>query len=314
MLGVVVTVVVMMWVGFNTPDSATSRELGDRVLEAMFTCLLCVFGVILFDFFVLKLPPLLVAERWQGQPPAWMSWGWLVLSIGVVFGAVAMRERESAWYVLLGIAAVASYGALLVSGPAPKVQGDFTVLQLRAVRVVVMNLMMFLWLAIVFDKPLLLDPRLLVPFGFLLLGSGVSRPFLTNRFSTKFAPYQQASFAAAGMIAVIALLAGAWVLGRNAEFQPWLMAAVVAVVLMRRAIPHGIAINGNPLIAGTVLLVGWYICTWLSNQFDLDVRETEYGDRPILVSGALFFLGGAAYSFGRAFHDAVGQLRKLRVA
>lgn len=311
MLGVVVSVIVMMWVGFHTTDG----EVGEHVSEAMFICLLCLFGVMVFDFFVLKLPPLLVEERWQGQPPAWMSWGWLVLSIGVVFGTVAMRDRDWAWYVFLGIAAVASYGALLVSGPVPKIQWRLDVLlDLRALRVVLMNLMVFLWLAIVFDEPLHLDPWLLVPFGLLLMGSGVSRPFLMKLFSTRLAPNQQASIAAAGLIAAIVLLACAWVFGRNAEFKPWLMAAVVAVVLVRRAIPHGIAINGKPWIGGIVVLGGWWICAWLSAQFNLEVREEEYGDPPILVCGALFFLCGAAYSFGRAIHDAVGELRKLRVA
>jgi hypothetical protein len=312
MLAIIVTVIVMMWVGFH---ASGGENTGERVLEAMFTCLLCLFGVMVFDFFVLKLPPLLLEERWQGQPPPWMSWGWLVLSIGVVFGIVAMRDRDWAWYVFLAVAAVASYGALLVSGPVPRIQWRLDgLLELRAVRVVLMNCMMFLWLGIVIDKPLNLDPRLLAPFGFLLMGSGVSRPFLMKLFSTRLAPYQQAGIAAAGMIAAIVLLASAWVFGRNAEFKPWLMAAVVAVVLVRRAIPHGIAINGNPWIAGIVVLGGWGICAWLSLQFNLEVREEEYGDPPVLVCGALFFLCGAVYSFGRAIHDVVWQLRKLRVA
>ena len=53
----------------------------EQVLEAMFLGLLFVFGVMLFDFFVLKLPPMLVEEKWPQGPPASLRFAWLPASM-----------------------------------------------------------------------------------------------------------------------------------------------------------------------------------------------------------------------------------------
>lgn len=311
-LGIIATGVIMISVGVDTPNG---QDTGERVMEAMFVCILCLFGVMLFDYFVLKLPPMLIEERWQGQPPALLSWGWLALSLGVVFGAVATRALPWSWQLSLALAVVASYGALLVSGRVPKINWRGTdLLQLRAMRVLLLNAMLLMWLLVVFSNPLHLEPMLLVAFCFVLVGSGVSRPFLMRQFVTRFSARQRLQFAIAGLLLAAALMASAWIFGRNVAFKPWLMAAVVAVVLVRRAIPHGIAINGKGWAAIPVMVVGWAVCAWLRAQFNLEVSEQEYGDPPILVTGALFFLGGAVYSFGRAIHDAVKELREPRAA
>ena len=125
---------------------------------------------------------------------------------------------------------------------------------------------------------------------------------------------QKARIAGAGLVVACVLIASAWMFGRDAEFKPWLVAAVVVIVLVRRAIPHGIAINGNAWSAGFVVVGGWLACAWLRSRFNLEISEKEYGEPPMVVTGALFFLGGAVYAFGRAVYDAVGQLRQLRVA
>ena len=311
-LGIIATIMVMIMVGAETRGG---EDTGERVLEAMFVCILGLFGVMLFDYFVIKLPPLLIEERWQGQPPALLSWGWLALSLGVVFGAVAMRGLAWAGNLSLALAVIACYGALLVGGRVPKINWRGTdLLQLRAMRVLLLNAMLFMWVLVVFDNPLHLDPVLLSAFCFVLVGSGISRPFFMRQFLTRFSPRQRLQFSIAGQVIALALIGSAWVFGRNVAFKPWLMAAVVAVVLVRRAIPHGIAIDDRARSAIPVIFVGWFICAWLRSQFDLEVSEQEYGDPPILVTGALFFLGGAVYSFGRAIHDAVKELREPRAA
>lgn len=311
-LGVIVTGIIMISVGVDTP---AGEKVSDRVLQAMFVCLLCLFGIMVFDYFVLKLPPTLVEEKWRGDPPAVLSWGWLVLSIVVVVGAIAMRGSPWAEYLFLGLAALASYGALLVSGPVPKIRWRGThLLHIRAVRVVLMNFLLFIWLAVVIDKPLHLDPLLVVIFAFVLAGSGVSQPFLMRLFGTKFSPSQQAGIASTGLVLSIILFAAAWMFGRDAEFKPWLVAGVLSLVLLRRAMPHGIAINGNVWYGGFAMLGGWLFCSWLRTRFNLELGEQEYDEPPLLVSGALFFLGGAIYSFGRAVYDAFGQRPQLRAA
>ena len=65
------------------------------------------------------------------------------------------------------------------------------------------------------------------------------------------------------------------------------------------------------LVLGLVIFFGWLTCMFLLKNIPLDVSATEYGEPPQVVSGALFFLGGAVYSFGRAAFDAVKELRAI---
>jgi hypothetical protein len=80
---------------------------------------------------------------------------------------------------------------------------------------------------------------------------------------------------------------------------------VFAIVLLRRAIPHGIAIIDSKWIGGIVVLLGWIGAMVLRQVFELERRPQEYGEPPVLVAGALFFLGGALYVFSRGILDAV---------
>jgi hypothetical protein len=98
--------------------------------------------------------------------------------------------------------------------------------------------------------------------------------------------------------------------GRFDAFKPWLLAAVVMMVLLRRAIPYSIAINDNKFLAAVVVVVGWSVAATVSLSFLLEIKPEEYGDPPMLVTGALFFLSGAVYAFGRAMHDAFRAMGK----
>lgn len=309
LIGIIAISVAMIGAWANTPGG---EDRGDYVLKTLFLGFAILFVVMVFDYFVLKLPPALVEQRWRGDPPAWLGWGWLWLSLVTIAGAMATRSISWGPPLSLGLALLSNYAALLVGGRAPHVQwrgGDL--LQYRVVRLVLMNALMFIWLGMSLNEALHLDNLVLAAFMLIVIGSGVARPLFTRLYATRFEPLVQMRMAAAGLAVSILLIASAWLFGREPGFRPWLVAAVVAVVLLRRAIPHGIAINGNPWTGSFVVLVGGLICAWLSGEFQLELRQGEYGDPPLLVGGAIFFLSGAVYAFARAIHDAVGQLRNL---
>ena len=300
-IGVIVTVVTMLSVGLNTTQEP---DLADRVLGVMFIGLAITFVAMLFEYFVLDLPPMLIHERWGGLPPAPLSWGWLGLSMLVVFGSMAARDLAWAPYVFAFLGVLASYWALLVSGRVPRIQWRGEILAVRPVRVVLMNAMVFFWLALIVADPLALHPLFALAFVMVLIGSAIARPFLMDLYRTQLSPRQQLATAVAGMVLACGLFAVAWFFGRYAVVKPWLVAAVVTLVLLRRAIPHGIMINGSAWLGGVVVFFGWLTCLFLTQNVPLDFSAQEYGEPPQVVTGALFFLGGAVYSFARATYDA----------
>jgi hypothetical protein len=305
LMGVIAIVIAMLNVGVGNADQP---DVAERVMQTMFLGFAIAFGVLLFDYFVLKLPPMLVEERWQGRLPVRLSLAWLPPSLLVAFGVTVPNAPSMASHGILALGIVASYLALVVSGRVPKIQwrgGDLT--SVRPVQVFLLNAMMLAWLLAI-TKPLQLNFEVVVAITLVLVGSGVSRPGFI-RLVAQIAPRVRMSLAITGLLLAFALLAAAWMFGRIDAIKPWLVAAVVVLVLLRRAIPHGIAINDNKWAAGIVVVVGWLAVSLLRDEFQLELKPQEYGEPPVLVSGAMFFLGGAAYAFGRAIHDAAREMR-----
>jgi hypothetical protein len=224
-------------------------------------------------------------------------------------GALVAGKDPWLAYGVLALGVASSYLGLLVGGRVSRIQWRSSdLLSARPVRVVLLNFMMVWWLMIV-STPLALSAEVIVALSFVLVGSGLARPDFIRWFE-ELPPRRQASLVIPALLISCALLAAAWQFGRVDAFKPWLVAGVFSLVLFRRAIAYGVAINGNRWLAVVVALAGWTVVSVLREKFQLEERPQEYGEPPVLVSGAIFFLAGAIYAFGRAAYDAVRALRE----
>jgi hypothetical protein len=303
---VIVTALMALIVGFGgagEPDHA-GRVFGMTVLT-----LSALIGFMAAKYFAIDVPAMRLYLRWNRSPPTPYALGWLGPAAIVLFGAIAARDQAWAPYTFAVGGALTWYWTLLVSGPVPELQWGGNALSNRPIRVFAMNLLMLWWLLITLGAALLLNPWLLLACSLVLAASGTSRPLLMHVYLERLHAKGQLLAAGAGLLLATTLAIVACVYGREADFRPWLIAAVTLLVILRRAIPHGIMISSHWLSAVAVVVLGWASCTVVATSLKLDVSFNEYEDPPPIVSGALFFTMGAVYAFARAMIDAVRALR-----
>jgi hypothetical protein len=305
-LSFIVTIVVGLAYGFG---GMGEEQHADRTVAAVVYTAAGMFGFMALKYFAVDLPAMRLYLHWDRAPPTKFALGWLGLAAVVLLGSMAARDQPWAPYTAVVLGAITWYWTLVVSGPVPEIHFRGNAFELRPVRVAMLNLMMFWWLVFTLRAALHLDPWFFVAFMLVLAASGTSRHLLVHVYLARLQPRGQLTVAVTGLLLAIGLALVAWFFGRYSDVKPWLIAAVVLLVLARRAIPHGIMVNHHWMPALLIVFFGWLLCHLLSTSLQLDSSDSEYEDPAPVVTGALFFTLGAVYSFGRAAYDAVREMR-----
>jgi hypothetical protein len=279
-------------------------------LEILGMMLAITAAVVAFKFFAIDVPAQRLHERWRGRPPVKWALGWLPAAIALMFLAVALRETAWAAWIVVGLAAITWLWAGAVSGPTSG-RVYRSIYETPPVQAIVLNVPMLFWLVTLNDVSTGFSAPTYLTFGTLLFASTAGGAQLTWMYRTLLDERRRMLVACAGLLFVVASIALAARYGRVTAAKPWIFALVAAVTLLRRASPFSVFI-GHWAVAPIVLFLGWALAAFVVRYFDLDPSTLEYPESRTIVTGALFFLGGALYSLVREIIEARGRRSEVR--
>ena len=285
--GAVIAVLHALIVGLGAPDAdvggkmaltMTGLDLGAAVI------------LVLFKLYVIDWPRVLIYRRWNGPPPWALALAWLPVGLLAIGVAQLGHDLPAVGWSCVGVAAVAFLWALLVAGPPQASEWSKDIFRARVTRVVLLNLMFFAVLLVLADGGPY-DTAWIATVMLTLLASGFARPVQMHYFYEGLGSRARLIALCAFLAVVIGVVAVALSFGREVAFAPWLIFAALAVTLVRRALPHSVAYQGNIYAMVGICFAGFLMTAVLAEASGLNGPSGD--DRKPVAAIALFFLAGA---------------------
>jgi hypothetical protein len=206
-------------------------------------------GFVLFPPFALELPIAYVERRWGSRPPVWFSFGWLPASIVLLALAVLVAAILSLAWLVVCLGALCAIWAAIAEGRVARVLvgRQISFMNSRLVRVLLINAIAGFWLAVMNENMRgVLGTQLHFSIAAALTASALGRNVLVTGFAANLSLVRQktACLVACGVAVVLGIVIVR--IGAVPAWQPALLAAVIACVILRRAVPFdigGIRIN-----------------------------------------------------------------------
>ncbi len=295
-----------IWIAVSSQEGrlASASDFGVYLLGVLGSTT----GLVAFQYHAIDWPALRLARRWGHSVPLQFKFGWLPASLVALLGTVLLRDAAwLSWLFALAACASAVWAAWAIGPPPPPQVVDEAIFKnSRLVRALATNWMAgawLVWLMIAFGDGL--DNAVLVAILATLVASAVGRELLTAAFTYEVTPKIQAWALALGIVAVLAVGYLLFTHDR-AELQLIIVALVIVVTVLRRAVTVDIDFDAFGRGWWLVMIVGWNAWHQLSKQFPGDgFAETDTGRAHALGMGGTLMLAGALIA-------AIWRLNMLR--
>jgi hypothetical protein len=244
-----------MFVGYV---NAGSPEEEARILWWLPIGGAALLALALFRYYVLEWGAIRVHSQYPAQLPAGIRTGWLpgilfVMLVSVAAGGSAFIE----WlFAIFGLCM--ALGATLAAGPStPVIVPDGPhFLRSRIVRIVFNNAFVIVWLAwILVERPDMFSTPQLIAIGSALAASGVARSLQIDAFAHDLTATEQRG--ACYIVGATALGIGylAILHGGNRVWQPLLVVAALACVVLRRSVKVRMQLPSFPAGLGVFAVI-----------------------------------------------------------
>ena len=265
---------------------------------------------ILAKLYVLDWPSVLLHRRWNG-PPSWkVALCWFPIAVVAVIGAFLTQTFGWVAWIFALVAGGAALWALYVTGPMPRYRSGRDIMEVRAVRAFLLNLLFLIYLLVLSEQPgEKYGSALLVTMGLALFASAFGRPVQMHYFF-QFSARLRMKILIGAMLGVLGVAALVFLFAANEAAKPWLILLALGMTMLRRTLPHQIAIGGNFYAALGILIGGVIASLTITTAFQLDGPVGEFGESPPpLMLFVVLLLLGALTAIGREMVETHRAIR-----
>jgi hypothetical protein len=254
---------------------------------------------ILAKLYLLDWPAVLLHRRWNGLPSWKIALCWFPIVLVAVLGALLTQTFGRAAWIFAVVAGGAALWSLYVTGPMPRFQRGHDIMEVRAVRAFLLNLLFLIYLLVLSEQPgEKYGGALLVTMGLALFASAFGRPVQMHYFF-QFSARLRMKILIGAMLGVLGVTALLFLFAANEAAKPWLILLALGMTMLRRTLPHHIAIGGSFYAALGILIGGVIASLMITTAFQLDGPVGELGESPpplmlfvvLLVLGAVTAIG-----------------------
>lgn len=245
--------------------------------------------IVLLKLYVVDWPTLLVYRRWGTRFSGVVLMGWLPLCVLNILAATwAHTAQVSTWpFVVTGLLLV--LWSIYISGPVQVLHYAREDVDNRDVRVAFLNIIVMVWIWTLQLEPT--NYRTPTQFALMLplIAGSFARPLLFQQFQSLSRGTRRALLWI-GLLAVIELFLLILQHSRSDEWKPWLVAAVLILVLFRRALPHGLLYFDFEWFGRILLIIGLVAASSVATSPALNGDSSSNN---MAVTGMLLLVFGA---------------------